>query len=209
MTTQTTRPSRRGKRAEALPALRRFSVGEYERMGRAGILHEDERIELLEGAIVCMAPIGVPHAICLRELSWWFSRRLPETTRFRVQDPIRLSDNSEPQPDFVIVPYRPELDAGGHPGPEDVLLLVEVADTSLAYDRDVKLPLYAAVGIREVWIVDLAARQVLVFRAPENGRYSDAFAVDRDGTLAPQAFPDLVLPLTILFGEATRGSAPA
>jgi Uma2 family endonuclease len=204
MTTQTRRPRRRSKANEALPALRRFSADEYERMGEAGIIHEDERVELLEGAIICMAPIGVPHAICLRELSWWFSRRLPETTRFRVQDPIRLSSSSEPQPDFVIVPYRPELDAGGHPGPQDVLLLVEVSDTTLAYDRGVKLPLYAVEGIGEVWIIDLTAQQVLAFRAPQDGRYTETLAVGRDGTIAPLAFPDLALPPAILFGQAGR-----
>jgi Uma2 family endonuclease len=202
MTTGTKRPKGRDRFTESLPVPRPFNVEEYHRMGEAGILHEDERVELLKGAIVCMAAIGVPHAICLRELNWWFSRRLPETVRVRVQDPIHVSEESEPQPDFVIVPYRPDLDAGGHPNPQDVLLLVEVADSSLAYDRDVKLPLYAAAGIRESWIVDLRAMQVLEFREPRNGRYTESRTVGRDGMLSPLAFPDLILPVAVFIGEA-------
>lgn len=204
MTTRTRRPQGRTRTTAFVPEPRRFSVDEYDRMIALDIVHEGERVELVEGAIVCMAAIGVSHAICLREINWWFSRRLPETLRVRVHDPIRLPPNSEPQPDFVIVSYRPESDAGGHPGPEDVLLLVEVSDTTLAYDRNRKLPLYAAAGIREVWIVDLAGARVLVFREPRDGRYTTTLTAGRGATLAPLAFPELALPIAVLFGEAAR-----
>lgn len=122
-------------------------------MGEAGILRDDERVELIYGEVVEMNPIGSRHAACVRELNWLLSKQLGDEFRVGVQNPVRLDSGLEPQPDLAVVRAR---DYGGAlPGPEDVLLLIEVADTSLAYDRGVKLTTYAEAGIREVWIVDL------------------------------------------------------
>jgi Uma2 family endonuclease len=196
------------RRTAAKPAARlerrRFSVDEYDRLIEAGILQEDEHVELLGGEIVCMAPIGIPHANVVSFLLNWFARRLPEAFHVRVQDPIRVPPNAEPEPDLVIVRGPIGTYFRAHPGPADVLLVIEVADTSLAHDRDVKGPLYAAAGIPDYWLLDLTGEQILVQREPKRGRYTRVEAVRRGGTLAPLAFPDLVLPLDELLGPAPQ-----
>ncbi len=135
---------------------RRFTVHDYHRMGEAGILHEDDRVELIEGELVEMAAIGTRHLTCVNGLTRMLVRGVGDEAIVSVQNPVRLDEHSEPQPDLTVLrmrDYRESL-----PVPEDVLLLIEVSDTTLAYDRGVKLPLYARSGIREVWIVDLRAR---------------------------------------------------
>jgi Uma2 family endonuclease len=200
MTTTATRAGRRSVGAGLTLERRRFTIDEYERMIEAGILYEDERVELLEGEIVCIAPIGTPHSGCVDFLNRWFTLHLPPTALVRVQNPIRLEPGSEPQPDICIVRYRADYYRARHPIPEDIFLVIEVADTTLSYDRDVKLPLYAAAGIPEAWIVDLAVGQVLVYWSPRRGRYTRSQVVERDGTLTPRAFPDLHLPAADLLG---------
>ena len=153
--------------ARILPSSHRFTVEEYHRLGEAGIFSEDDRVELIEGEIIDMAPIGTKHAECVSRLTRLFVRGVE--ARVRVQDPILLGSGNEPQPDIAIVRNRSYATA--HPGPEDVLLLIEVADTSLAYDRSTKIPLYARHGIPEVWLVDLAGRAVEVFRQPSAEGY--------------------------------------
>ena len=189
-----------GRATDSLPTRRRFTVDEYYRMAQAGILHEDDRVELLEGEIVQMAPIGSGHAGRVLRLATWFSARLAGRALVNVQNPVRLSSGSEPEPDIALLRPRPDFYTTAHPRPEDVLLIVEVAETSLTYDRDVKVPLYAAAGIPEVWIVALAAERVLVYRSPHAGRYQHAVTVERGSTLAPAAFPDLALPVGELLG---------
>ena len=181
------------------PAPYRFTVGEYYRMVEAGIFNEDDRVELLEGEIVDMAPIGSRHAACVKRLNRFFSEKLSEQVTVAVQDPIRLGDLSEPQPDVVLVRPRPDDYAGGHPGPEDVLLLVEVGDTTAAWDRERKLPLYAASGVPEVWLVDLPAGTVEVCRQPDDGAYEDVRLVGPGERMAPEAFPEASLPAGDLF----------
>ncbi len=179
---------------------RLLTVDEYEQMIAAGILHEDERIELLEGELVRMAPIGIPHAWVVTFLANWFLRRLPESMLVRVQDPIHIPLYSEPEPDLVIVPASLAIGRTGHPNPANILLLIEVADTSLRYDRDEKLPLYAEAGIVESWIFDLPGQRILVHREPKAGRYTKIEIVERGGTLSPLAFPNLVLALDDVLG---------
>src|SRR5438105_616378 len=132
---------------------RRFTVDDYYRMGKAGILTEDDRVELLDGEIVEMSPIGSPHAggvtRCMRVLT----RLLGDWAVVAVQNPVRLGPLSEPQPDVAVLKPRPDLYADSHPTPKDVFLIVEVADTSATADRQVKLPLYARAGIPEVWLL--------------------------------------------------------
>ena len=198
------RAERRTPTTMATLARRRFSVDEYDRMIAAGILQEDEHVELLGGAIVCMAPIGIPHANVVSFLLNWFARRLPEAFHVRVQDPIRIPPKAEPEPDLVIVRGPIGTYARAHPGPADVLLAIEVADTSLAHDRDVKGPLYAAAGIPDYWLLDLVGEQMLVHREPKRGSYTKVETLRCSDTLAPLAFPDLVLPLAELLGPAPQ-----
>lgn len=192
-------PRAEGGTVGFLPARRRFTVEEYHRMGEAGILREDDRVELLKGEIIQMAPIGSRHAACVSRLGDWLAKRLPDTAAVRIQNPIRLPPRSEPEPDLVVVRRRDDFYATAHPGPGDIFLLIEVADTSLEHDRDVKLPLYAAAGIPEVWIVDLERRRVLVYRQPAGASYRQVTVVE-EGTLSPTAFPQLAIRLDEITG---------
>ena len=169
---------------------RKFTVEEYHLLARAGVLKEDDRVELLEGEIVEMSPIGSRHAACVDRLNRVFSR-LGERTIVRVQSPLRLGDLAEPQPDLALLRPRSDFYATAHPGPEDVLLVVEVAETSSDYDRQIKIPLYARWGIPEAWLVDLDQDRVEVHRDPSPEGYRDVRAIPRCEALAPGAFPDL------------------
>src|SRR5262249_48453126 len=151
----------------AIPTIKhRFTVADYHRMAEAGILDEDDRVELIEGEIVDMTPIGRRHQARVDHLAELFFRGLAEKVIIRVQGSIRLSDLSEPEPDLVLLRRRADFYADADAGPADVLLIVEVADTSLPHDRDVKVPLYARAGIPEVWLVDLNGESVGVHREP-------------------------------------------
>src|SRR5688572_716064 len=143
----------------AQPTRRRFTVDEYYQMGEAGILTEDDRVELIKGEIIQMPPIGSPHASHLLRISRLFNRFFLEQALIPMQNPLRLGERSEPIPDLMLLRLRPDLYAKGHPTPEDVLLLVEVSDTTLAYDQGTKVPLYARHGVSEVWVVDIKDRK--------------------------------------------------
>src|SRR5438128_7324468 len=145
---------------------RRFTVDEYHRMLDARILTENDRVELVRGEIVQMAPIGSRHAGCVAALNQWFVTALRGRAILWPQNPITLPPDSEPQPDIVLVRPRADFYRSQHPGVDDVLLVVEVADTTYRYDRRVKLPLYAERGIREVWIVNLEGDALEVHRTP-------------------------------------------
>ncbi len=181
-------------------AKRRFSAEDFHRMALAGIFRPEDRVELIDGEIIEMSPIGKAHAACVNRLNRSFSDRLRSRVLVSVQNPVRLAPESEPQPDIALLRPRADDYAGAHPGPEDVLLLVEVADTTQAYDRDVKAPLYARAGIKEVWLVDLAAARVEVFRRPEAGRYADAARRSRGERLSPLSFPDCALAVDEILG---------
>jgi len=174
---------------------RRFTVDEYYRMAETGILTESDRVELIDGEIVEMAPIGHHHTACVLALSALFARALGDRAMLSSQNPVLMPRDTEPQPDVVLL--RPPL---AHywarlPQPADVLLLVEVADTSYRFDREIKLPLYAAAGVPEVWIVDLTRSVVEVFRRPEGAVYRSNERVARGGRLTPEAFPDVAVPV--------------
>ncbi|MGH3665792.1 MAG: Uma2 family endonuclease [Egibacteraceae bacterium] len=182
-------------------ARRRFTVEEYERMGAAGILGEDDRVELLDGEIVEMTPIGPRHAGCVNRLTRLLVASLGDRAVVAVQNPAHLSLRSMPQPDLVVARPRDDFYQLAHPTPADVLLLVEVAETSASFDRRVKTPLYARAGIPEVWLVDVTSRRVVVHRAPGEGRYADVRTVRPGDRLAPQAFPDFVLTVADVLGD--------
>ncbi len=168
---------------------RLFTADEYLRMGEAGILHEDDRIELIEGEVIEMPPVGGRHAACVDRLNSLLSRLVGDTVIVRVQSPIRLVDRTEPQPDLALLRLREDFYAQGHPTPEAVLLVIEVSDTTLRYDREVKLPLYARSGVAEVWVVDLAGEEVLTYSRPEDGAYAKVERVRRAGSLASRTVP--------------------
>ena len=169
---------------------RRFTVDEYHRMAKAGILHEDDRVELIEGEIIQMAAIGSRHAARVNYVAEQFITALTGRAIVSIQNPVRLGRRTEPEPDLALLRPRPDRYDARLPSPDDVLLIVEVADVTLRHDRDVKVPLYAAAGIPEVWIWDLPRHRILVYRQLVGGRYTDA-AVVPQGTLAPEAFPEL------------------
>lgn len=173
------------------PTVRRFTVDEYYRMAEAGILAEDDRVELLDGEILQMTPIGSRHAACVDRVLYRFRMLPAERAIIRVQSPIRPSDRSAPQPDVTLLKHRADFYDEEHPGPEDVLLILEVAETSVKYDRDRKLPLYARAGVREIWLLDLRARQIHACLEPRGGSYRPVRLYGAGEELAPAAFPEL------------------
>ncbi len=148
-----------------------FTVDEYHQMAEAGILTEDDRVELINGEIIAMSPINSPHASVVDRISNFLKGEIGKSVIVRVQSPLLLSDLSEPEPDVMLLVPRDDFYASAHPQPEDVYLLIEVADSTLRIDREVKLPVYAAAEVPEVWIVNLPEKQVEVFRSPSAGRY--------------------------------------
>ncbi len=181
-------------------ARRLFTVEEYHQMTRAGIFTEDDRVELIEGEIVEMTPIGSHHAACVRRLNRLFSQQIGERAFVSVQDPIQIGKHSEPQPDLALLRPHQDFYASAHPTPHDILLLIEVADSSLEYDREIKVPLYARAGIPEVWLVDLPEDRVLVYRQPAAQGYQEIGQVGRGEHLTPEAFPDLIVPVHEMLG---------
>jgi len=180
-------------------ARRLFTRDEYHRMGEAGILKPTDRVELIRGEIVEMSPIGKRHRAFVDNLTELLIVRLAGRAIVSVQQPIALADDSEPQPDLTVLRRRPvpykELEAYT----PDALLLIEVAETSLRYDRSTKLRLYAEAGIPEYWVVDCAAEAVEVHRTPAADGYRDVTRVAGDGSVAPHAFPDVVLTVQEIF----------
>jgi Uma2 family endonuclease len=186
----------------ALPLTRRrFTVIEYYRMAESGILTEDDRVELIDGEIVEMAPIGRRHAAGVDRVADLFFHRFADGAIIRVQNPVRLDEYSEPAPDVALLRRRADYYESGHPTPADVLLLVEIADTSTAADRQVKIPLYARTGIPEVWLVGLNEYTIGVYRDPSPAGYRTVLTVQRGESLAPLAFPDRVLAAADVLGS--------
>jgi Uma2 family endonuclease len=172
---------------------RLFTVEEYEQMAAAGILGEDDGVELIEGEIIEMSPISVPHAVCVKKLNRLFTGRLGDRVIVGVQDPIRLDDRSEPQPDIVLLRPRSDFYAQGHPEPEDIILVIEVAETSVEYDREVKMLMYARAGIEEAWLINLRRGSMEVYRRPTMNGYTEMMHLRPGDTISPLAFPELVL----------------
>ena len=183
----------------AATARRRpFTADEYHRMVAAGILDEDDAVELICGDIVNKAPKSTRHAACLAKLTEHLASALRQRATIRVQDPVALSPLSEPEPDILLAKHRVDAYAGGHPTADDVLLVIEVAESSIVYDRDIKLPLYARAGIPEVWLLDLTRRAVTVFTKPGANGYGSGTEKQPGDTLEPTAFPEAQLPVAAL-----------
>ncbi len=187
--------------AARAPARRRFTVAEYYAMADAGILSENDRVELLDGDIIVMPPIGDWHAARVNLFTNVLPPRLEGRAIVSVQNPTRLDDVSEPQPDVMLLRWRDDFYAGGHPEPADVLLLIEVSDSTIDYDRNTKLPQYARAGIPEVWIVNRPARRVEGYSEPSDSGYSTVRYAGSGDCIAPQAFPDIVLEVSRIIGN--------
>ena len=175
------------------PSRLLFSVAEYEALGQIGFFGHERRLELIEGEILEMTPIGPEHAGSVRRLDALFNSRLAERAVTSVQSLVRLGHISEPQPDVALLVPPMERYDRRHPESEDILLLVEVADTTAGFDRRVKAPLYARHGVTETWIVDVNAEVVDVHRHPSPEGYRTVERRGRGDVLAPSAFPDVTV----------------
>lgn len=180
---------------------RRFTVDEYLQMAQAGILTERDRVELLDGEIVEMTPIGRPHAANVAALLRVLITGVGPRAVVWSQGPIRLSERSLPEPDVTLLRPRPVPYRDEDVEPRDVMLLIEVSDTSLRRDRELKLPLYAGAGIPEYWIVDVQADVIEVHTNPSGSRYGSVRRFGRGEFLSPLAFPDLRVAVDEVFGS--------
>ncbi len=181
-------------------ARRRFSVGEYHRMAEAGILGENDRLELVGGEIVEMSPIGSRHVACVGRLNQLLVTRVGGSVIVFVQSPVLLGEHEEPEPDLAVVRFREDYYARELPGPSDVLILIEVADTSLAYDRGVKLPMYARAGIPETWLADLPGDAIERHTEPAEDGYGLVRRVRRGELLESVVLPELVIRVDDVLG---------
>jgi Uma2 family endonuclease len=171
-----------------------FTVHDFEHMAEVGILHEDDRVELVEGDILEMAPIGSRHSACVQNLNRLLSRRVDtDQVSVRVQDAIRLDPETQPQPDIVLARFREDLYKYRQPGADEIFLLIEVADSSLTYDRWVKLPMYARARVPEVWLIDLTSDSVHIFREPASDHYEEHHVAERAESLYPRLLPEFLL----------------
>jgi Uma2 family endonuclease len=178
-----------------------FTVEQYDRMGETGILPEDPRIELLRGHIIARERPSPRHAGTVDRLNHLWTSRLGERVIVSVQNPVQFpKEDSELQPDIMLLKPRADFYSGSHPLTNDVLLLIEVADTTLRLDRRVKIPLYARVGIRETWLCDVVTGRVEVHRDATDGRYRSVRALARGETLAPTALPNIHVSVEDLIG---------
>lgn len=171
------------------PRRHRVTVDAFHRMGEAGVFGPSQRVELIDGEVFDMSPIGALHAALVDALVRYFGRQASEAVVVRCQNPLRLDELNEPEPDIAILRPRSDRYTTSHPGPGDVLLVIEVADTSLAHDLGVKVPLYARHGIPETWVIDAVTRHTRMFRRPAGGVYADETAVEVDRPLSVDGVP--------------------
>ncbi|MBD2440057.1 Uma2 family endonuclease [Nostoc sp. FACHB-110] len=179
--------------------VRLWNVDEYHRMLETGIITADERVELIEGQVIPMSAKNPPHAATTLCASDYLKRLLAEVALVRVQDPIQLSQYSEPEPDIAVVRIDSRKYVAHHPQPDEVFLLIEVADTTLESDRQQKAPLYAQAGIIEYWILDVNQYQVYVFCEPNLAGYNQQFILDENATFSLITFPEIAVQISQIF----------
>jgi Uma2 family endonuclease len=184
------------------PTQRLITVEEYYRMAEIGLLKPDSRVELIEGAIIDMAPIGPRHNSALYKLTRWFTLAVGEQAIVGVGSSIRLSNITEPQPDLLLLKPRADFYSSRIATTEDTLLVVEVSDTTLSYDRKVKVPLYARYGVPEVWIVDVEGSCLHCFRARANAAYNETRTTASPGVIAVPGLGGVTVNLSYLFQPA-------
>lgn len=183
------------------PRRHRLTVSDYYRMAEVGILGPDARVELIDGEIMEMAPPGSLHASTVHRLTRILVRAAGDAAMVLVQNPVRLNEYSEPQSDLALLGERKDFYSQQHPGPRDVFLVIEIADTSLRFDRDVKASLYAAHGIPEMWLVDLRGRRLVRHRDPRQGAYTKVDEPDLGVPLEISALSGVAVDLKLLFGS--------
>lgn len=179
---------------------KKFTVGQYHQMIESGILTDRDHVELIQGEIIEMSPVGRRHAACVDRLNELFVLKFFQKALIRVQSPILLSDNSEPQPDVSILQRREDFYSDGHPTSVDIFALVEVSDSTIEFDRDVKVPMYAQEKIPEVWLVNLNNSQIERYRQPMANTYQQLKIFNPEETLNFQAFPDIPIQANQIFG---------
>ena len=185
----------------AVASLRwQFTVADFARMVEAGILAEDDRVELIDGEVRAMSPIGPRHAAIVNRLNALLSRQLADSAIISVQNPIQLTDYTEPQPDIAVLRPREDFYAHALPLPDDVWLVVEVAETSLEYDREEKIPRYAQMGIPEVWLIDVEQETVTQYTHPDGTRYGREQTLERGRRLISDTVSPLQLSVNGIFG---------
>jgi Uma2 family endonuclease len=177
-----------------------FSVGDYLCLAESDILRESERIELILGQIINMSPIDIAHISTLNRLAWALRNALGKQVILSIRNPIKLSEDGMPQPDIAVLRFEPGFYSERHIGPDDILLLIEVADSSLKYDRRVKSTLYGSSGITEYWLVNLPARRIEVYREPRQDGYRTVTYYTPGETLSLLAFPDVVVNVEEILG---------
>jgi Uma2 family endonuclease len=182
------------------PTRHKLSVEDYHKLGEAGVLNEDSRVELIEGDLIDMAPIGVPHMSTVNRLNRLLVRAVNDLGIVSVQNPVSVPPHSEPQPDIAILGPGMDRPDGRLPGSADVLLLIEVADTTVSYDRGTKLPLYARAGIVECWIVNLQTRTLEVYRQPTAQGYSHNTEFRPGDIVSPLTLPTVKIEVAAIFG---------
>jgi Uma2 family endonuclease len=183
----------------AEPKHHRFSVRDYHQMGQTGIIAEDARVELIEGEIIEMSPIGSRHFSHVAHLTELFYAQLISQVTIFGQNPLRLGDLSEPIPDLMILRRRDDSYLARTPTPTDVLLLVEVADTSLRFDRDVKIPLYARYGVETVWLLDVNNNVLEIYEEPVDGIYTIKRTPPHATRISLESLPDFEIQVADLF----------
>jgi Uma2 family endonuclease len=188
-----------GVSADSWIKRRQINVDDYHRMGEIGLIGPDERVELIEGEIIDMAPIGFDHAGLVN----WLTDRLISAVRGKanlsIQNPVRLNNRTEPEPDFAVLKLRDDFYRKQLPTAADTLLIIEVSNTSERYDREIKLPLYAAHGIPEVWLISIEKKTLSIYRTPLSDRYENEQTTDRPGVVTLAALPDVSVDLGALF----------
>jgi Uma2 family endonuclease len=190
------------------PRRHRLSVADYYRMAEVGILAPDARVELIDGEIIDMAPIGSLHNATVDQLAELLKGAAGDAVIVRAQGSISLGAFSEPEPDIALLRRRADFYRAAQPGAADVLLIVEVAVSSLPYDRDVKVPLYARHGIPEVWLIDIEALRLTRYRAPKEGMYTLVEQPDLETPISLDALPDACVTLRPLFAHV-KSVAPS
>ncbi|MCB9122798.1 MAG: Uma2 family endonuclease [Caldilineaceae bacterium] len=189
--------------AAAAPPIERYRLTSaiFHEMVDKGILNEDDRLELIEGELVTMSPIGPEHMGVVNQVAQILIRQLEQRAIVSIQGPIALDEFSEPQPDLALLVQRDDFYKHSLPRPADVALVIEVADSSLAYDRTIKMPLYARAGIPEAWIVNLIDRWIEVYRDPSTAGYTTLLKILSGKSIAPQAFDDVVVVVDDLLSD--------
>lgn len=187
------------------PTLRwQFSVQDFARMGEVGIFTEDDRVELIDGEVIAMSPVGPRHTSLVKRLNALFSRQLANCAIISVQDPIQLTDHTEPLPDLAVLRHRDDFYADAYPRPEDVLLVVEVADSSLTYDLEEKVPRYAQSGIPEVWVLDVERDIIVQYQDSDGQQYRHQQRLQRGEAMPSTHVSQLALSVDDIFGPQIK-----